>query len=131
MAELNSNNISIDTEFYTQKRRGLKGSTLVETLVAMVLIVTAISISVMIYVSVITSDKQRKLVVAKLLIEQEVGIVKNKQLFVDESFVVNGISIRKQFTEYENSPQLQLFQIVAVDTSGTQLVKHQEIIAIQ
>ena len=97
----------------------------------MMLIVTAISISIMIYFSVITSDKQRKLIQAKLLIEQEIGQIKNQQLFVDGEFVINGIMIQKQFTEYENSAQLHLIKIVASDTSGTPLVQHQEIISIR
>ena len=76
----------------------LKGTTLVETLVAMVITVTGISISIMIYISVITSDKQSKLTIAKLLIEQEVGMIKQNQLFVDGEFIVDGILIQKQFT---------------------------------
>ena len=106
----------------------IKGSTLVETLIAMVLIVTTISISVMIYISVVTSDKQNKLVQAKLLIEKEVGLIKKKQLFVNGESTRNGISIQKQFTVYEGSSQLQLMQIVASDTSGLRLLEHQELI---
>ncbi len=83
-----------------QLNRKLKASTLMESLIAMVIIVVCMGVSAMIYSNVLDSDKQRIQLKAYMLLNTEAIQTKTEKSFIDSEKLVGDWTIKKTVELY-------------------------------
>ena len=106
----------------------LKAATLMESLVAMVVVLVCCGIASMIYVNVITSGNEREKLKAHLLLNEAAIKAKNENLFLDEEIRGETITIRKSIAPYKELPDISLLTLTAVDADGHVIETRKELI---
>lgn len=107
----------------------LKGSTLVETLVAMIIVMLAFGIGLLIYLNVIQSSGAQQKLNAQLQMNKIAIETKDKNLFVDEEDTTGTMKIIKTIQPYSaGSDKLKLLKIEAFDGNGKKLAEREELI---
>lgn len=106
----------------------LKGSTLVEALTAMVIVMLALGVFTTIYVNVMKSgDRQRK-VQAGLLLDKIAMETKRDQLFLDAEFKTEEFVIQKRVSPYSGGANLFSLTLEAFDKNKKLLSVRNELI---
>lgn len=109
----------------------LKAATLVESLIAMVIIIVTLGIATMIYSNVLDSDKQRKQLKAMFLLNQEFIKTKAEKTFLDSEEQVNDWNIKKTVERFNETENLYRLSIKAVDQEGRIIAIKNELIIIE
>ena len=110
-------------------RMKLKAATLIESLVAMVIVMLCFGISAMIYVNVMNADNQRLKLSAHLLLNETAVLTKTGKNFLDREIKGERLDIKASFTKYRESSDLTLMTLTAVDKEGKLLGTRKEIIS--
>lgn len=109
--------------------RSIRGSTLIETLVAMIIVMLAFGIGLMIYLNVIQSSGVQQKLNAQLQMNRIAIETKDKNLFVDEEDTTGTMKIIKTIQPYSaGSDKLKLMKIEAFDGNGKKLGERKELI---
>ncbi|MBN2788270.1 MAG: hypothetical protein JXQ69_08115 [Paludibacteraceae bacterium] len=109
-------------------RKKIPASTLIEVIVAMVIILSSFGMAMMVI------DSNKKSTHTHLLIKAEQYVVKEKEetlekkLFLDEEKNFNGFSIVKTISDYNNTSDLRLLEIQALDKNKKLITKQQLLI---
>lgn len=106
----------------------LKGSTLIESLIAMIIIVLSIGISAMIYSSILSSDKEFIRLKANKLIDVEAIKTKAQKLLIDSEIKINELIIQKKISLYNETENLYCISFVATDVNGNTIATRNELI---
>jgi Tfp pilus assembly protein PilV len=109
----------------------LKASTLMESLIAMVILVLCLGIATMIYSTVLTSDRERKQLTASMIANEEVIRVKAEKDFLDSEYEVNGYIIKKEVEKYEQTENLYLLSIVVLNAERKTIYTRKELLIIE
>lgn len=109
-------------------RKKLKGGTLVETLVAMVVIMLSFTIAVIIFSNVIRSSSFPRKVKAETLLKDLAARSKADNIFLDASFQYNGMQINKKVSPYAGSMGLSMLNLEAVDADGKRIAVFNELV---
>ena len=109
----------------------LKGSTLVESLVAMVILVITTGITAMIYVNILESQRGPLKLQANNLLENIAGESKASNNFIDEEIKSGDIRIIKTAKKYSDKKSLLLLELIAFDLNGKLITKRKELILAQ
>lgn len=108
--------------------RKLQASTLVEVIVAMLIILICFGLALT------AIDSNSKSINTKVLILAHQTVLKEKQLtikekrYLDEEFTVGNLRIQKTILEYPASAELKELQIQAFDVDGNLLLSNRELI---
>jgi hypothetical protein len=107
----------------------IKGATLIEVIVAMVIVMTVFGISMMIYLHVLNSSMSERQVRIGLLLKRVGEDTISSKRFFDETFDEEGFSIRKSIAKYDNRDNLIHLHLEIVDGgkifSRDQLILHE------
>lgn len=106
----------------------LKGYVLLESMIAMILVMMCFGFSVMIYNTVVTGSRNKLKVMARIRLENEAIQSKLEKRFVDEKTAYDEFSIEKRITPFGNSDQIFLLHYSAVAPGGMVLADYKEII---
>ncbi len=105
----------------------IKASTLIEALVAMVIVMTCFGIASMIYVNVLNADNNRIQLNAHLLVHELAQKAKETNSFLDEKIETNGLIIQKSVEPYHDIPNLNVLKYIAVDKKGKLIAEYKEL----
>jgi Tfp pilus assembly protein PilE len=106
----------------------LKASTLMESLIAMVILVVCLGIGTMIYTNVIGSDRERKQLHALLLANKEAIAVKSERNYLDSESQVDDWTIKKTVEKYNETENLFLLSITVLDRDKKIISTRRELI---
>ena len=107
----------------------IRGSTLIETLVAMIIVMLAFGIGLMIYLNVIQSSGAQQKVNAQLQMNKIAIETKDKNLFTDVEDSTETMKIIKTIQPYSvGSEKLKLLKIEAFDGSGKKIGERKELV---
>lgn len=106
----------------------LKAATLIEALIAMVIVLVCLGIASMIYVNVISSGNQRTRLNAHLALSDVSIVSKKSRLFLDEEIRSGNIIIRKTISPYKESPGVSVLVLVAVNAEGKVISTWKELV---
>lgn len=107
----------------------LMASTLVETLVAMIIVMLAFGIGLIIYLNVIQSSGAQQKLNAHLKMNQIAIETKNKNLFLDEEYPSETMKIVKTMVPYDaSSDNLKILKIEAFDAGGKKIGERKELV---
>ena len=109
----------------------LKASTLMESLIAMVIIVVCFSIAVMIYVSVVDNDKERSKLKAILILNQTAIQIKREKNFLDDEKKYDNWVIKKTVGRYPETENVYSLSLVVKDTTGRTIALRNELISME
>lgn len=108
----------------------IKGSTLIETLVAMTVILISLVFCGIIYLNVLNSGNNYAAFHAHMLLSEIALKTKSEKKFFDEKIEDDGILIQKTVRPYNDIKDLYLQSITASDTKGKVLDEYKELIFI-
>ncbi len=106
----------------------LKASTLVETIMAMVIIVIAFGTAMLLYMQVTNGEQLLARSQAHILLKQVAEEAKIQKEFKTASFEHQGLRIKKQFQPYSNYPGAFLMNLEALGPRGEVLATYREIV---
>lgn len=105
----------------------LKASTLVESIIAMVIITLCLSIGVMIYINVINADKQLNNQKAKFILANEASRIKTEKIFISTTTNINEWMIEKDISKYEGTENVYLLKLILKDANNKVISIHNEL----
>ncbi len=106
----------------------LKAGTLIESLVAMVIIIVCLGVGTMIYSNVLNSDKQRFKFKAILMLNKEAEQIKMEKNFIDVEKMIGDYMIRKIIMKISQSENLYRLSLIVFDKSGKPIGVRNELI---
>ncbi|HEX8514821.1 MAG TPA: hypothetical protein VF868_01390 [Bacteroidia bacterium] len=109
----------------------LKGATIVESMIAMVIIVASVGITSLIFINVLNSDKQSVLIKAELILDRELIHLKNTKEFIDGETAIGNWIMKKSISRYEHSNNLYALSLLLMDENGRLITKRQELITLE
>ena len=108
----------------------IKGSTLIETLVAMIVILISWVFCGIIFANILNSGNNHQTFRAHTLLNQIAIKTKSEKKFIDETLEDNNIAIQKSIRSYNGIKDLYLQSITATDDMGKVLAEYKELIFI-
>ncbi len=108
----------------------IEASSLVETVVAMIIILSVFGISMMVYMNVVKTGINLSNLNASLQLNELAEKTKKEKLYVDQTIESKGFSIQKKITKYNHDENLLLLEITAKDNGDKILASRKEIILI-
>ena len=109
-------------------RKKIKAATLVETIVALTIILTAFSIALIVFVNILKTERSWDHLNAVLLLKQVSVDTKLKKIYFDEWLPVKQYDIVKKIIKYEENPHLMLLEIKIYTKNGNLLEQSKELI---
>lgn len=97
----------------------VKSATLIEVIVAMIIIMTIFALSMMIYVRVLNSSISERQVRIGLILKKVAENTASSKRFFDETFDEDGFNIRKNITKYDNRENLIHLHLEITDGGKT------------
>lgn len=109
----------------------LKATTLIESMIAMVIIVASMGIATLTYLNVMRSDEQRLQLKANQLLNQEAFQLKKDKNFVDEEKQMDGWTIKKTVEKYKETENLYQLTLSITNEKGKEIFKRMELILLE
>lgn len=106
----------------------IKAATILESLIAMVIIMVCIGVSSMIYLNVLDSDKERLQMKLRLLLNDEVSLLKQESLFVDSEKQVEGFTIKVNVSRFDGANNVWVLKLQALDSNGKLILSRNELV---
>lgn len=106
----------------------LKGATIMESLVAMILIMVCFGIGTMVFVNVLNNDKSRLRLKAILLLKEESNNLKAAQLYFDSERKEGGWIISWEFEKYNEVDNLLHMKLKVIDEKGNLVAEQDELV---
>jgi hypothetical protein len=105
-----------------------KGATLMEALVAIIVVMLGFVMGTMVYISVMDSDKGFRKLEAASMVREIVAETKSGDNFIEGKITRDSITVVKSIVSYPNVPSLMVLSIDAFDIKGYRLCTYNEII---
>ena len=109
----------------------LKAATLMESLIAMIIIVVSFGVATMIYSNVLDSDKQRLQLKAILMLNQEAIETKTEKTFLVMEKPVGDWTLKKTVEKYPQSENIYTLALSISDGNGKTIAARNELISIE
>jgi hypothetical protein len=106
-----------------------KGYVLLESMIAMIIVMMCFGFSVMIYNNIVTGSRSKLKVLARISLENEVVKSKQENRLLDETIDCDAFHIEKRIIRYNSMVNLSQIHFTALTPDGIQLAQYNEIIA--
>ncbi|MEO5644576.1 MAG: hypothetical protein ABIQ40_08555 [Bacteroidia bacterium] len=106
----------------------LKGYALLESMIAMIIVMMCFGFSIMIYNTIVTSSRSKLKVLARIRLENEALHSKFSNRLIDETISNDEFRIEKKLIPVENSDNLFQLHYTAITTDGVLLAEYKEFI---
>lgn len=112
------------------KLRLLKASTLIEVIIAMVILLVIYSMVIITFLNFSGQSNSSIKIQATLLIENVSNTAKSTFRFIDDEFSFDNITIRQSILPYKGMDDLKILKLEAISNSGKTIVSKNELITI-
>ena len=109
----------------------LKAGTLIESLIAMIIIIVCMSISAIIYTNVLDSDKQYLKLKAEQLLNQEALTIKSTKDFMDSEIKIGDWLIKRKIENYSQTKNLLKLSLTAINNHRNIIIERDELILVE
>lgn len=113
------------------KLKKLKASTLLESMVAMMIVMMCLGFFSMIYVNIMNSDNNRQKLKISLLLKTIANQTIKESKFIDEQIKQGDITIEKKIETYENTSNLKLIKLTANNENGNTINQYKQLVIVQ
>jgi hypothetical protein len=111
-------------------KKKLKAATLLESVIAMVIIVISLSIGIMTFSNILHNDRSATIVKATFLLNDLGTKEKNNRTFIDGEERKENVLLKKTFNKYENTESLLEMKLQAYDQDKL-ILETKEVISLQ
>lgn len=108
----------------------IAASTLIEVLIAMVIVIVIYGIAMMIFLNVQKSSNTALKTLALLELEKVVIETKKKFTFIDEEYKTENLEIKKKISVYQKCSELRELSFEVFDLSGKLIIERKELIKL-
>jgi hypothetical protein len=105
-----------------------KGYVLLESMIAMIIVMMCFGFSVMIYNNIVTGSRNKLKVIAGISLENEAIKSKRQNRLIDERIDYDEFHIEKRIIPYKTSENLCQIHLTALTPDGFELAQYDEII---
>ncbi|MBS1635861.1 MAG: type II secretion system protein [Bacteroidetes bacterium] len=112
-------------------KKRIQASTLLETLIAIVLILVCFSIATVVLVNIMQSDNGRMKLHARTELEALYIKTMEEKTFIDEDVEFDTFSIHKTISPYQDSPDLYLLALTATSKNAQVLDEFKKLILVE
>lgn len=112
-------------------RKKITASTLIESLIAMVVVMISFGVATTIYLNVMGAGKEQQKLKSRLIVEQLAFEAKKKHLFIDEKLSVGGFVVEKKVSHYKGKDNLVCLQFIVLDGNEKVMTRYNELIPVQ
>jgi|CXWL01.1.fsa_nt_gi hypothetical protein len=109
----------------------IKAATLIESLIAMVIVMLCFGISTTVYINVISSGNQIQKLKSELILKKVAMETKKEHLFLDEEITLDEITVRKKITPYNGLKNLSQINLQAYNSNEKLLSEYNELVSNQ
>lgn len=113
-----------------KNKQKLKAISIIESMVAMVLIVISFGAGMALFLQILTTDKLTSNTKARVILNQIIEESKYSQKYIDETLEREGLTIEKKISPYDKQANAYIISLEALDSKYHQLVQIREIIYI-
>jgi len=113
------------------KIKKVRASTLVETIVAMLIITFVFSIGFLIIMNLSKNSNNSLKTKAYFLTNEILVSTKSKKQFFDQDFDFGNITIKRTVSEYQNNEELYQLNLKALDLNNHKLFEQNELLIIE
>ena len=106
----------------------LKATTLIEGLIAIIIVLMAFLTAITIYINIMSSDNGFQKLKAISAIRQAVYDTHINKSYVDSKLKIDSITITKSINDCSSSQVTKVFTVKAADNKGHQLASYHELI---
>lgn len=112
-------------------KKKLKGSTLVEVIVAMVIILTCMGIAMSIFLNVSRDMNEELRILAEIRIHALATETNRAKDYTDTSVDFDNMKLQRNITSYANKAKLKQVTIAAFTLSGKKIGDYKEIVVVE
>lgn len=112
-------------------KQKVKASTLLESIVGLVIILTAFSIALMIYLNVLSSSRNWSKLEGKLILDKEAIEVSMSDIHIDDELKTGSYRVEKKFLTYRNNPKLMHLQLRLLGANNKVITVQDQIIRVR
>ena len=106
----------------------IEASTLVESLIAMVVVMVSFGVATTVYVNVMSSGNEMQKLKARTLLQKLAVETKQERLFLDTKMTMDGFVVDKKVVAYNSQKHLFLLKLTAYSATEKQLAVYNELI---
>ncbi len=111
--------------------RKLKASSLIEVMVALIIVMVCFGIAMIIYLNVSQSDRQLQRLKGKLILNEIAIKTKNENSYIDDKIEFESINVNKTINPYNGIPGISLLLLEAYDLNGNKIVERKELVIVK
>lgn len=109
----------------------LKASTLIESLIAMIILVVCLGIGTMVFANVLNSGRERSVLHATLLADEEALKIKAQKNYLDGEENVGDWTLKRTVERYPETENLFLLSIAVIDNNHKIVFVRRELIVVE
>lgn len=109
----------------------IKAATLIESLIAMVIVMLCFGIAITVYVNVISSGNQAQKLRSRLLLKKIAVETKQSRVFLDEKITLDEVVVQKKITPYNGMKNLVQMNLKAYSNTEKLLSEYNELVPVQ
>lgn len=109
-------------------KQKVKASTLIESIVGLVIILTAFGIALMIHLNVLSSSRNWSKLEGKLILDKETIEITTSNLYIDDELKVGGYRLEKKFFPYRNNSKLMHMRLILFNINGKVIATRDQVI---
>ncbi|MBW4890132.1 hypothetical protein KXQ82_10415 [Mucilaginibacter sp. HMF5004] len=106
----------------------LKASSILEVVIAMVVIVTVFTIAMMIFTNVQRSSLSVKKIKAQRVLQDALLVAEKMSDISKQSFVIDDVRVDEEISEYNNVTNLHLVTLIAYDQNQEKIAEVKEVV---
>lgn len=106
----------------------LKGAVLLESMLAMIVVMLCFGIAVMIYNNVVAGSREKIKVLARIQLATEAEKAKAGERLLDETIECNGFRIERRVLPYRDAADLCELELTAIMPDGKQIAEYHELL---
>lgn len=108
----------------------LKAGTILETMVALTIVMISFGIALMIFNNVNKSNSNFLKIKAALILNEAAQNAVQEKLFIDNTFEQEGISVIQKVEAFENMPDIKFLHLEAKKPDGKIIAERKELILV-
>ncbi|WPU99882.1 hypothetical protein SNE26_28135 [Mucilaginibacter sp. cycad4] len=110
-------------------RHRVKGSTILEVIISMIIIIVVFGIAMMIFTNVNRLSLSVKKLKAQAILQHTLLQAEQAKDHSDQTTTVDDLAIRQEITPFENEPGLSVITLTAFDPKHEQVARLKKVIA--
>jgi len=109
-------------------RHRIEGSTILEVIISMIIIIVVFGIAMMIFTNVNRLSLSAKKLKAQAILQHTLLLTEQAKDHTDQTVTVDDLTIKQELTPFENEPGLSVITLTAFDPNHEQVARLKKVI---